>query len=97
MEARFGLRIVCGYAMSETTYGTVWPHGTRPYGTLGRPRQHPRTGEVNHARVVDETGQDLAPGQVGELWLSNPAVTPGYWGMPEETARGAHRRVAAHR
>ena len=86
MEARFGLRIVCGYAMSETTYGTVWPHGTRPYGTLGRPRQHPRTGEVNHARVVDEAGQDLPPGEVGELWLSNPAVTPGYWGMPAETA-----------
>jgi carnitine-CoA ligase len=85
MEARLGLRIVCGYAMSETTYGMVWPHGTRPYGTLGRPRQHPRTGEVNHARVVDESGADLPPGEVGELWLSNPAVTPGYWGMPEET------------
>ena len=86
MEARFGLRIVCGYAMSETTYGLVWPRGTRPYGTLGRPRQHPRTGEVNHARVVDEDGRDLPRGEVGELWLSNPAVTPGYWRMPSESA-----------
>ncbi len=86
IEERFGLRIVVGYAMSETTYGLVWPRGTRPFGTLGRPRQHPRLGEVNHARVVDESGSDVPAGQVGELMLSNPAVTPGYWGMPAETA-----------
>jgi len=76
MEARFGLRIVCGYGMSETTYGTIWAHGTRPFGTLGSVRQHPRLGVVNEARVVD-----------GELQLRNPAVMKGYWGMPEETAR----------
>ena len=33
--------IVSGYAMSETPYGTIWAHGTRPYGTLGSIRQHP--------------------------------------------------------
>jgi carnitine-CoA ligase len=76
IEARFGLRIVCGYAMSETTYGTVWRHGTRPYGTLGSVRQHPTLGEVNEGRVVD-----------GELQLRNPAIMKGYWGMPEETSR----------
>jgi crotonobetaine/carnitine-CoA ligase len=74
IEERFGLRIVCGYALSESTYGTVWRHGTRPYGTLGWARQHPTLGEVNEARVVD-----------GELQLRNPAVMKGYWGMPEET------------
>ena len=76
IEARFGLRIVCGYAMSETTYGTVWRRGTRPYGTLGSVRQHPTLGEVNEGRVVD-----------GELQLRNPAIMQGYWGMPEETSR----------
>jgi crotonobetaine/carnitine-CoA ligase len=86
IEARFGLRIVVGYAMSETTYGLIWPRGARPFGTLGRLRQHPRSGEVNRARVVDERGADVPAGQVGELLLTNPAVTPGYWGMPEETA-----------
>jgi carnitine-CoA ligase len=76
IERRFGLRIVCGYALSETPYGLVWPRGTRPYGTLGSPRQHPTLGQVNEARVVD-----------GELQLRNPAVMKGYWGMPEETSR----------
>lgn len=86
IEARFGLRIVGGYGMSETTYGLIWPRRERPYATLGKPRQHPRAGEVNRMRVVDDDGAEVAPGEVGELLLSNPAVTPGYWGMPEETA-----------
>jgi carnitine-CoA ligase len=75
-ERRFGLRLTSGYAMSETPYGTVWAHGTRPYGTLGAPRQHPTLGQVNEARVSSE----------GELELRNPAVMKGYWEMPEETA-----------
>src|SRR5690349_18448618 len=76
IEERFGLRIVCGYAMSESPYGMIWPHGERPYGTLGKPRQHPTLGHVNDARVVD-----------GELQLRNPVVMKGYWGMPEESER----------
>jgi crotonobetaine/carnitine-CoA ligase len=74
IEERFGLRIVSGYAMSETPYGTIWARGTRPYGTLGSIRQHPELGVVNEGRVVE-----------GELQLRNPAVMRGYWGMPEET------------
>jgi crotonobetaine/carnitine-CoA ligase len=85
-EARFGLRVVCGYAMSESPYGLIWRHGTRPFGTLGSVRQHPRHGTVNQARVVDDDGNDLGPGETGELLLRNPVVTPGYWEMPEETA-----------
>jgi crotonobetaine/carnitine-CoA ligase len=87
MERRFGLRIVVGYAMSESPYGLIWPHGTRPFGTLGAPRQHPGLGVVNHARVIDEAGQEVGPGGTGELLLRNPVLTRGYWGMPEETAR----------
>ena len=86
IERRFGLRIVCGYAMSESPYGLIWPRGARPYGTLGAVRQHPTMGVVNEARVVDDTGVDVGPGETGELLLRNPAVTPGYWQMPVETA-----------
>jgi crotonobetaine/carnitine-CoA ligase len=86
IERRFGLEIVCGYAMSETTYGMIWPRGTRPYGTLGSARQHPRHGTVNEARVMRD-GAAVRTGEVGELQLRNPAVMLGYWGMPEETER----------
>jgi crotonobetaine/carnitine-CoA ligase len=85
IEARFGLRIVCGYAMSETPYGTIWARGTRPFGTLGSIRQHPTLGVVNEGRVMHE-GRPAGIGEVGELELRNPAVMRGYWGMPEETA-----------
>ena len=86
IEARFGLRIVVGYAMSESPYGLIWPRGTRPYGTLGAVRQHPVLGTVNEARVIGPDGGDLPAGATGELLIRNPVITPGYWGMPAETA-----------
>jgi long-chain acyl-CoA synthetase len=38
-------------------------------------------------RIVGDDGQDLPPGEVGELVTSGPQVVPGYWEKPEETAR----------
>jgi carnitine-CoA ligase len=86
IERRFGLKIVVGYALSESPYGLIWPRGTRPFGTLGATRQHPVLGTVNEARVTGHDGGVLGPGETGELQLRNPVLTPGYWGMPEETA-----------
>ncbi len=86
IEARFGIEIVCGYAMSESPYGLIWAHGTRPYGTLGSVRQHPELGLVNDARVVDDTGNTVGAGTVGELELRNPVIMRGYYEMPAETA-----------
>jgi crotonobetaine/carnitine-CoA ligase len=85
-EERFGLRITCGYALSESPYGTVWRHGTRPYGTLGAVRQHPTLGHVNDGRVIGEAGAEVPVGGEGELELRNPAVMKGYFEMPEQTA-----------
>ena len=72
--------------LSESPYGLIWRKGTRPFGSLGSPRQHPTLGTVNEVRVIDDAGQDVPTGGSGELLLRNPVVTPGYWGMPEETA-----------
>lgn len=86
IERRFGFEIVSGYGMSETPYGLVWRHGTRPFGTLGSIRQHPKLGAINEGRVVDG-GRLAGAGEVGELELKNPAVMLGYHEMPEETER----------
>jgi crotonobetaine/carnitine-CoA ligase len=89
IEGRFGFKIVCGYALSESPYGLIWKRGTRPFGTLGSARQHPSMGDINEARVMDE-GRMARPGEVGELELRNPAVMVGYYGMPEETDAVLH-------
>jgi len=36
-------------------------------------------------RVVGDDGQELPPGEVGEIVTSGPMVVPGYWNKPEET------------
>jgi long-chain acyl-CoA synthetase len=38
------------------------------------------------ARVVDDDGRDVPPGEAGELWLKGPMVTSGYYGDDEATA-----------
>ncbi|WP_437819688.1 amino acid adenylation domain-containing protein [Sorangium sp. So ce1078] len=35
--------------------------------------------------IVDPSGNELGPGEIGEIWVSGPSVAAGYWGRPEET------------
>ena len=86
IERRFGLRVVIGYGLSESPYGAIWPQDDKPYGSMGRLRQHPELGEINASRIVDAAGVDVARGGTGELLLRNPAVMRGYFDMPGETA-----------
>jgi acyl-CoA synthetase (AMP-forming)/AMP-acid ligase II len=41
---------------------------------------------MTELRVVDEQGNDRAPGEEGEILLHSPATMEGYWQRPEETA-----------
>jgi long-chain acyl-CoA synthetase len=36
-------------------------------------------------RIVDAAGQDVAPGEIGELWIKGPNVVKGYWNDPAAT------------
>jgi acyl-coenzyme A synthetase/AMP-(fatty) acid ligase len=40
----------------------------------------------NQIKVVDELGQEVVPGQEGELIATGPGVMQGYWNLPERTA-----------
>jgi malonyl-CoA/methylmalonyl-CoA synthetase len=73
--------------MSETGMNFSNPlHGKRRPGSVGLPLPGLRV------RIVDpETGQDLPPGQTGEIWLKGPGITSGYWRKPEETATAFER------
>ena len=36
-------------------------------------------------KVVDDDGNELPWGEVGELYIRGPNITPGYWNKPEAT------------
>lgn len=38
-------------------------------------------------RIVDQNGNDVAIGEVGEIVVRSEAMTVGYWDLPEETAK----------
>jgi crotonobetaine/carnitine-CoA ligase len=88
VEERFGLTLISGIGMSETTYGLIESiRGERRPGSLGKPRQHPDPRIRNEARVVDDEGRDLPAGEVGELIFRNPVMMKGYYRDPEQTAQ----------
>ncbi|MGY1941302.1 AMP-binding protein [Nocardia gipuzkoensis] len=44
--------------------------------------------------IVDSaTAFPLPDGRVGEIWVAGPAVSPGYWQRPEDTARTFGARI----
>ncbi|MDK2796177.1 MAG: long-chain acyl-CoA synthetase [Archaeoglobaceae archaeon] len=78
-----GGKIVEGYGLSEASPVTHCNpvYGLNKAGSIGIPM--PDTIAV----VVDDDGNILPPGQVGELAIYGPQVMKGYWRMEDETAR----------
>ncbi len=77
-----GVAFTEGYGLTETTAATtllpselIRSHS----GTVGRPMAHVRM------RIVDPLGEDVPTGEVGEVIVSGPSVSPGYWNRPEAT------------
>ncbi len=79
-----GLRLGGGWGMTETA----------PAGTNLLPGQDQEPGEIGvplpgiELQVVslDDPRRALPPGEVGEVRVRGPNVTPGYWRRPEENA-----------
>ena len=82
IHAAFGQQPVEREGMTETGMNFSNPlKGQRKPGSIGIPLP------ALQVRIVDPaTGIDVESGQTGEIWLKGPAVTPGYWQKPEETA-----------
>ena len=79
----FGKEPVEREGMSETGMNFSNPlTGKKKPGSIGLPLPG------LNVRIVDPaTGTDVRPGQTGEIWLKGPAISPGYWRKPDETAR----------
>jgi long-chain acyl-CoA synthetase len=86
-EEKFGAYIHNIYGLTETTS----PSHCVPIGT--RAPVDPDSGALSVGvpvfntivRVVDDDGNELPPGEIGEFVTSGPQVVSGYWNKPEET------------
>ena len=81
-ESAFGCIVLEGYGLSETSPVASFNHpdAERKPGSIGTPVAGVQM------RLVDDWGNDTAPGEVGEIVIRGVNVMKGYWGRPEETA-----------
>ncbi len=77
-----GIKIQQGFGMTETG-PTVFlvdeEHAISKSGSVGKPQPWV------DVRIVDREGTDVPVGEMGELLIKGPGVTPGYWQLPEIT------------
>lgn len=83
IKEAFGKEPVEREGMTETGMNFSNPvRGVRKPGSIGLPLPGLEVRIVN-----PQTLADVPPGEIGEFWLRGPAITPGYWRKPEETAK----------
>ncbi|MCK9364552.1 MAG: long-chain fatty acid--CoA ligase [Syntrophales bacterium] len=82
-EKKFGVRIMEGYGLTEASPVSSFSRLDMPQkpGSIGIPI--PRVA----ARIVDETGQELPRGEVGELILKGENIMQGYYKDEAATAQ----------
>jgi len=82
-QAVTGRPIIEGYGLTETSpIATMNPLDLAKYnGSIGLPA--PSTELASR----DDSGKDVALGEVGELCIKGPQVMAGYWQRPDETAK----------
>ena len=78
-----GSSITEGYGLSETSpVATANRFSSSEFtGTIGLPL--PST-EIS---IRDDDGNELPPGEVGEICIRGPQVMAGYWNRPDETSK----------
>jgi long-chain acyl-CoA synthetase len=81
-EEKFGCMILEGYGLSETS----------PVASFNQPGQERKPGSIGtpiegvEMRLVDDEGQAVADGEIGEIAIRGHNVMKGYWNKPEATA-----------
>src|SRR3954452_21615242 len=80
-EEKFDCTILEGYGLSETSPVASFNHPDRErkVGSIGTPV------EGVEMKVVDDDGNDLDTGEVGEIVIRGHNVMKGYWNKPDAT------------
>ena len=77
-----GVEFSQGWGMTETSPAAISLSGdeaARKIGSAGKPLLH------TSVKIVDETGKEVKKGEVGEILIKGPNITPGYWNNEEAT------------
>jgi len=84
-KEKTGVDIREGWGLTESgATSTGQPVELPPkYGSIGR-----NLLRCNVIKVFDDNGQELPPGQRGEIVIKGPTLMKGYWNLPEDTAQG---------
>jgi long-chain acyl-CoA synthetase len=80
-EDAFGCKILEGYGLSETSPVASFNHPDRERkpGSIGTPI------EGVEMKLVDDDGNDVDQGEVGEIVIKGHNVMKGYWNRPDAT------------
>ena len=85
---RFGPIFAQYYGQSEApmviTYLAKHEHDEKRLTSCGRPTLFARTA------LLGEDGKPVPQGEVGEICVSGPLLSGGYWNLPEETSKTFH-------
>jgi long-chain acyl-CoA synthetase len=80
-EAGFDCMILEGYGLSETS----------PVASFNHPDKQRKVGSIGtpiagvEFKLIDDDGQEPAPGETGEIAIRGHNVMKGYWHKPDET------------
>jgi long-chain acyl-CoA synthetase len=82
-EAEFGCEVLEGYGLSETSPVASFNHPDRERkpGSIGTPV------EGVEFKLVDDDGDEVPAGDVGEIAIRGHNVMKGYWNRPDATAQ----------
>jgi fatty-acyl-CoA synthase len=75
-----GVALQQGYGMTETSPAVMTldrEDAARKAGSSGKPVLH------TEVRIVRPDGAEAGVGELGELWVKGPNITPGYWNKPD--------------
>jgi long-chain acyl-CoA synthetase len=81
-EETFGCKVLEGYGLSETS----------PIASFNHPDRERKPGSIGtpiagvEMKVVDDNGNEVPQGEVGEIVIRGHNVMKGYWNRPDATA-----------
>jgi acyl-CoA synthetase (AMP-forming)/AMP-acid ligase II len=84
IDTQFDHRVMTtnGYGLTETTAGVIVLSGAE---YVAHPDSVGRPTAVADVRLVGPDHVDVPEGEVGEIWVKGPNVSPGYWNNPTAT------------